>query len=250
MSSVQSVERAFSILDALASGPMKVTMLATQVGLPKSTVSRLLSTMQSLGVVDHDRESGDYLIGPAIYALASAGMADATAMAVAQPYLVDLAATAGEATGLSVLDGDEVLFLTDNASRSEIQIRDWSGERTPAHLVPSGLVMIAAWPDERIEALLAKPLVAATERSVVDPAKVRARIEAIRDRGYEFVRGEFVDDVSSVAAPVLNAAGETVAAIHIHGPSFRFLASDTDPVIAELVETAARISRQLGSTAV
>ncbi len=246
MSSVQSVERAFRILDGLAGGSKKVTELADRIELPKSTVSRLLSTMHAIGIVQTDPDNGEYELGAAFYAMASAGLPDASVTAAAQPYLVDLAFTVSEATGLSVLEGDEVLFVSDNAARSDIQMRDWTGERTAVHLVPSGLVMMASWPDERVNNYLSKPLLATTGLSVTDPDLIRARLERIKTQGYEIVRGEFVDDVSSTAAPVRNADGTVVAAIHIHGPSYRFLLDEAESVIPDLLAAAARISVQLG----
>lgn len=246
MSSVQSVERAFRILDGLAGGSRKVTELADRIELPKSTVSRLLSTMHALGIVETDPDNGEYTLGAAFYALASAGLPDASVSAAAQPYLLDLAATVGEATGLSVVEGDEVLFLSDNESLADIQMRDWSGERTALHLVPSGLVMLAWSSADRVDDYLNGPLASTTESSVTDSQLIRSRLEQIRASGYALVRGEFVDDVSSAAAPVRDADGDVVAAIHIHGPSFRFLIDDTDEVVSELLATATRISAQLG----
>ena len=225
---------------------MKVTELADRVELPKSTVSRLLSTMHAIGIVANDDDNGEYVLGPAFYAMASAGMPDASTAAAAQPYLLDLASTLGEATGLSVIDSGEVLYLSDNPAPSAIQMSDWSGERAAIHLVPSGLVMMAWWPRKKIDAYLKQPLEATTSLSVVEPSLIRARLAKIRATGYEIVRGEFVDDVSSVAAPIRDASGEVIAAIHAHGPSFRFLGDSTDDVVGEVVATADRISSQLG----
>ncbi len=202
--------------------------------------------MHSIGIVQTDPNNGEYELGAAFYAMASAGLPDASVTAAAQPYLVDLAFTVGEATGLSVMQGEEVLFVSDNAAHSDIQMRDWTGERTAVHLVPSGLVMMAWWPADRIRDYLSKPLISTTALSIITPDLIRSRLKKIRTQGYEVVRGEFVDDVSSTAAPIRDANGDVIAAIHVHGPSFRFLLDDDDTVIPELLAAASRISAQLG----
>jgi DNA-binding IclR family transcriptional regulator len=244
--SVQSVERAFALLACLAGGPAGVSELAERVALPKSTVSRLLATLERVGAVEQLAPGGAYRVGPTIFDLGRASARTADLVVAARPHLIELALLTGEATGISILDGDEVWYLDQVASDHAIQVRDWTGERVAAHLVSSGLVLLAALAPADLDRALAQPLERATDRSVVDPAAIRARLGAVRAQGWAWVHGEFADDLSSVAAAVRDERGEVIAAIHVHGPSYRFPPAGATEALAEQVAaTAARLSLRL-----
>ena len=114
--------------------------------------------------------------------------------------------------------GGEVFYLDQTESQSEVQVRDWTGERIPLHVVSSGLAILAHMPSAEREEYLAGPLEPYTARTMIDPDAIRTRLEQIRSIGYVWVYGEFVEDLDSVAAAVLRPDGEPVAALHVHGP--------------------------------
>lgn len=246
MSNVQSVERAFSVLRCLAGGPAGVSEISERVGLPKSTVSRLLATLQSLDAVEQLSAGGDYRVAQLLVEIAAGAHPGTDLIELARPHLVELVGATGEAAGLSVLDGGQVHYLDQVAADGVVQVRDWTGERIPAHVVSSGLVMLAAAGAEERDRFLAQPLAAYTERSVTDAATIRARLEQVAERGTAWVYEEYSRELNSVAAPVHNEAGMVVAAIHVHGPAFRFPAPGTDDDVAIAVREAAdRVSGRL-----
>jgi DNA-binding IclR family transcriptional regulator len=246
MSSVQSVERAFAVLRCLASGPAGVSEVAERSHLPKSTVSRLLSTLNELGAVDQLGAGGDYRIGDLLADLASAAQPGRSLVAIARPHLTQLTEALGEATGLSVLDGHDVLYVDQVDSDRPVQVRDWTGERLAANLVSSGFVLLAGAPPAVLDAFLAGPLPRSTTRTMVDPVLLRQRVDDVRRRGSEWVYEEYVEGINSVAAPVRDAGDRVVAAIHAHGPSYRFPGPGRAESITEQVVAAAdRISARL-----
>ena len=126
---VQSVERALGILRALSTGPARVTDIAARTRLPKSTVSRLLSTLEGLDAVEQDGAGGPYRLGPLVLEIAgSVGPARALPD-LARPFLLELSLLTGEAAGLSVLEGDMVRYLAQTTPADEVQVRDWTGRR-------------------------------------------------------------------------------------------------------------------------
>ena len=143
MTTVQSIDRAFSVLRSLASGPAGVTDIADRVGLPKSTVSRMLSTLEELGAVEQVAAGGEYRIGFAMIELAAAAQPGRSLVSIARPHLVELSRRTGEAVGLSIPDGDDMIYLDQLTPDSELQVRDWTGHRIPMHAVPSGHVVLA-----------------------------------------------------------------------------------------------------------
>ena len=244
---VQSVERAFAILRALAAGAAGVSEIAIRTRLPKSTVARLLTTLQELGAVVQIEPLGVYSLGELLVDLAAATIPTQNLVTTARPLLVELVDQTGEAAGLSVLDGPRVHYLDQVDGDHEVQVRDWTGERIDAHVVSSGLVLIAsAAPDVR-ERFLAGEHAAWTDHSVTDRTSIAHRLDDVRRAGFAWVYEEMAEGLNSVAAPVVNAAGVVVAAVHVHGPSYRFPAPGAAASVAALVVDAAkRISERLG----
>lgn len=245
MSAVQSIERAFAVLRALSLGPAGVTEIADEVGLPKSTVSRILATLQGEGAVVQDEAGGDYGLGPALVVLAAAADPGENLVVAATPHVEHLMKATGETAGLGVRDGSHVLYVAEASSDTDVTMRDWTGLWAPLHAVPSGLAILAHLADAELDSLLTGPLEQLTAATVTDPALIRNRLAEIRDEGVVWVRGEFRPDIVSVAAPVW-ADGAVVAAIHVHGPSYRFPEPGTENDIADLViDGATRLSHLL-----
>lgn len=247
MSGVQSIQRAFSLLRALAVGPAGVTDLAERAELPKSTVARLLNALETEGAVEQVEIGGEYRLGEGLIDLAGASAPGRNLIAAARPHLIELTEATGEASGIAVLDGCEVLYLDYVESEEEVQVRGWTGETVPLTVVPSGLVMLAAQPEQFIKEYLSKPLTKSTANSVTNQEQVLARLDAIRKAGYAWVYAEFDESINSVAAPVSDEAGEVIAALHVHGPAYRFPEDETQAAsIAEIVRAAAEnLSAQL-----
>jgi DNA-binding IclR family transcriptional regulator len=242
---VQSLERAFAILDEVAQRPAGVTAIAQRVRLPKSTVARLLATLEDVEAVERF-EGSRWRIGPGVEALTAAVSPERSLISIARPILADLVSELGEDAGLGVPDGNEILYVVQVESDNPVQVRDWTGTRASMHAVPSGLVLLAEWPEEALDSLLAKPLAALTRRTVTDPAELRARLAEVRRTGYAWGLEEFAEGIDSVAAPIRDARGKAIAALHVHGPSYRFPEDGQEVAVAEhLVAACAAVSAQL-----
>ncbi len=222
MTTVQSIERAFAVLRALVPGAAGVTQIAERVDLPKSTVSRLLATLEELGVVEQVAAGGGYRIGTGMAEIAAAARPDRSILAAARPQLLELSRRTGEAAGVSVPDGADMLYLGQVNPDTELQVRDWTGTRIPMHAVPSGQVVLAALDGPDLDAYLASPLARFTDATLVDPDRLRARLAEVRRLGYAVAVDEFAGGLSSVAAPVRDHTGRVVGALHVYGPTYRF----------------------------
>ena len=246
MSSVQSVERAFALLQHLATGPAGVTELADRVDLPKSTVSRLLSTLEKLGAVEQSAPGGPYQIGPKMVDIVQAVLPRRGLVERAHPHLLDLTRTTGEASGLSIRAGSHVHYVDQVESDNPVQVRDWTGTRAPLHAVPSGLVLLAHASADDQRAYLSGDLVAFTARTVTEPAAVAKRLDDIRELGFTWVFEEFSEGINSVAAAIFDESGQVVAAVHAHGPAYRFpVGHDANNVGKAVAATARRIETSL-----
>src|SRR3954468_4000744 len=246
MSRVQSIERAFAVLGALADGPSGVTDVADRVALPKSTVARLLGSLAREGAVEQVPGETRYRLGTRIGTLAAGLGGERSLVSVARPHLEALAAALGESAGLAVADGFAVSYVDQVDMDHQVQIRDWTGTRVPMHAVPSGLVLLASMPKATLDAFLARPLERFTDRTIADPDAIRGRLERIRRDGYVWVHEEFAPGLNSVAAAVVDGTATQVAAIHVHGPTYRFPGDAAElEVGARVLDAAAAISARL-----
>jgi len=242
---VQSLERAFAILDEVAQRPAGVTAIAERVRLPKSTVARLLATLEDVQAVE--RFDGSlWRIGPGVEALTAVASPERSLVSAARPSLSDLVGELGEDAGLGLPDGNEIHYVDQVESDNPVQVRDWTGTRAPMHAVPSGLVLLAEWPKDALDAYLAGDLAALTRRTVTDPDELRARLVDVRETGHAWGLEEFAEGIDSVAAPIRDARGKAIAAVHVHGPSYRFPAPRSEARVAAAVRAAAgEISERL-----
>lgn len=246
MSRVQSIARAFAVLGALEDGPRGVTEVAERVGLPKSTAARMLTTLVREGAVEQLDDDARYRLGARIAMLGRAVEPTRNLISIARPHLVELAASTGEAAGLSVPDGDVVHYVDQVDSRHEVQVRDWTGTRVPMHAVSSGQVFLAHMAQDALDDFLSRPLAWFTPHTLDDAVRLRERVARVRREGHAWVREEFAEGLTSVAAPVVEQAGSVVAAVHLHGPTYRFPAPDNeDEIERQLVATATRIGASI-----
>ena len=246
MSRVQSIERAFSVLGALSDGPIGVTEVAERARLPKSTAARLLASLSREGVVEQVPGDSRYRLGGRLATLAAGVLPTRSLARLARPELVRLATEVGEAAGLSVPDGELVHYVDQVDTPNPVSVRDWTGSRLPMHAVSSGQVLLAFRPSAVIERYLESPRDRFTDRTLVGADALRERLREVRRDGFAWTREEFDHGINSVAAPIADGSGEVVAAVHIHGPSYRFPPAGQEAGIAErVVATAARIAGNL-----
>lgn len=238
MSGVQSVGRAFRLLEAIGSSPSSLTELARRVDLPVSTTSRLLGTLESLGAVERSEDLGVYQIGPSILTMASAVDSSENLKALARPELEWLASSCNEAAGLSVAAGYTMHYLDQVDSDQAVQVQDWVGSRLPMHVVASGLAVLAQWPAEALAGFLERELEAPTNASIADPARVRDRLVEVRETGIAWTFEELEAGINAVAAPIVTGMGDVVGAVHLHGPAYRF-PGDSMAAFEERVRVAA-----------
>lgn len=239
MAGVQSIERAFALLRTLSISPGGVTELADRIQLPKSTVARLLSALEQEGAVEQTESGGEYRIGDGLGALAADSSTEPDLNELAMPFLISLAEETGESSGLDTLRDGWVHFIDHVNDDRDVQVRDWTGEAGPAHSLPSGIVLLAHADQATIERYLDSDLDNVTPTTIVDPDQLRERMAQAISAGYSWGFEEFAEGINSVAAPVFAETG-VVAALRVHGPTFRFPNPNFTHDIGLIVADAAR----------
>jgi IclR family acetate operon transcriptional repressor len=238
---VQAVDRAFAVLRAVATTGGGVSDVARRTGLAVSTAARLLATLEAQGAVEREEPGPTYRIGPAVADLAAAADPAAGLVGRARAHLEMLVAEVGESAGISIAADDRSLLYLDQVDGDQdVTLRDWTGEQLPFHVVSSGLVLLASRTDAAVREYARGGLAAATEHTVTRVAELRRRVARARTDGYAWTVEEYSLGITSVAAPIRDPAGAVVAALHVHGPSYR-LAPDDRRTTAAVVAAAARI---------
>ncbi len=248
---IQSVERAFAVLRAIAlhGASVPLALVAKETGLPKSTVSRLLSTMVGVGVVDRVSE-GLYSIGPEMRAIVQPAVGVAELSAIARPYLRQMVDRVGEDAGLAVPDGHSVLYVGQVQGSHPVQVQDWTGQRFAAHTTAAGYVLLGGLEIEALDSFLAGDLEKATAATVVEPTLLKSLIQSAAAEGIAWPYEAWAEGINGAAAPIRDASGRIVAAINLYGPSYRFPGdADQEAIGRHLIEAAEMVSRHLGSGA-
>jgi IclR family transcriptional regulator, acetate operon repressor len=235
---VQSVDRALTLLEALAGAdaPMGVRELAERTGLAQGTAHRLLRGLQLRGYVRHDA-SRKYSVGTAALRLGDA--AQRSLARGARPYLAELVEASGETANLAVLEGDDVVYLAQVPSPHTLRMFADVGRHVPPHTTAVGKVLLAAMPRERALALLRRTgLPRRTEATITDLDDLGRVLDAVQANGWAADDEEQEAGIRCVAVPVFSGE-QVVAAVSLSGPAERF-GGGRDP---ELVATMQRVSR-------
>lgn len=246
---VQSVDRAVTVLEILGrDGAVGVSELARRMDIHKSTVSRLLATLERRGIVEQQADGVQYGLGVGLVRLARTVTEDLDVVALARPVAEELSRATGETVNLSLLQDGEVVNVDEiNLSDSVLSVT-WLGRHTTLHNTANGKVFLAHLDEAEVDRVLGAELEASTEHTVTDPAELRRQLEEIRRSGHAWQYEELEAGLSAVAAPVRDAGGAILATISVAGPSFR-MSTDRVPEITRLtVQAAERISRKLGRT--
>jgi DNA-binding IclR family transcriptional regulator len=244
---VQSVDRALLVLEIVAKlGQAGVTEIATELGVHKSTVSRLIAVLESRGYVEQVSGRGKYRLGFSIARLARASSGSLDLVKLSQDICDGLAAEVGETANLAILDGDRIINIVEAIGPAEISLRTWVGQSCPVHATSSGKVLLAGLDGADVRARLSSVLESFTENTVVKIADLQGELADVRERGWASVSEELEVGLNAVAAPVYDANSQVIAALSVSGPSYR-LDRDRYEEVAKLTIIAAdTVSRRLG----
>lgn len=245
--SVQSVDRAVSILQVLGRrGAAGVTELSTELHLHKSTISRLLSTLEARGLVDQAVSRGRYRLAYGVVQLAEGASRQHDLSLSGRPISHALAREIGETVVIAVREGDDVVTIDQAIGSAMVTSVDWVGQRSPLHGSASGKVFLADLATEEVERYAAAGLERYTEHTIVDAANLQAELEVVRKQGYAATHEEQEVGLTAVSAPIRGQDGRVIAALCVTGPTFRLGPQVLSGIVARLLPAATRISERNG----
>lgn len=247
---IQSIERAAAILRLLSGRTHRlgVVDLAGELGLPKGTVHGLLRTLQRVGFVEQDEETGKYQLGAALLHMGSSYLDGNELRTRALNWSDSLAARTHESVRIGTLHEGQVLIV-HHVFRPDDSLQTLDvGALLPAHASALGKLLLAH--HAYVAGELAKNgLESFTDATITDGRRLERELERVRERGWAADIGELVDGEVSIAAPIIDRRGVAVGAIGISGTPERMLAArqPRGELVAFVREAARAVSRELGA---
>jgi DNA-binding IclR family transcriptional regulator len=244
---VPAADQTLRILSFLAHqrGPVAARTIATALGIPRSSVYHLLTTLEEHGFVVHLPAERRWGLGVAAFELGGGYARQEPLARLGRPLLADLVDRVGESSHLAVMTGRDVLYIVEERAPRRTALVTDVGVRLPAHLTASGRAMLAALPREQVRALYpdASAFSDRTGRGPTRPGALREVLREARGRGFAIEDGEVTLGLGSVGVAVLDHVGWPIAGIAVT------YASDEDPDAAALaalvVPVAAELSRRI-----
>lgn len=246
-SPVQSVDRAVSVLFLLANkGEAGITEIARELGVHKSTASRLVSVLESRGLVEQLGERGKYAIGFGVLRLAGAATGRMDLTKLGNQTCQTLAESFGETVNIAVADDGIAINISQAHGSAAVSAHNWTGRRTPLHATSSGKVLLAYMDAAERRRLLRRKLESYTPRTTTTPEVLTGELDRIVENGYAACFEEFELGLHAVAVPIFGGGEEIIAAMSASGPSYRLSRQRIRQLVRPMTEAAAELSSTLG----
>lgn len=244
----QAVSRAIRLLKAFSDTRPELSLgeLAEAAHLKKTTAFRLLSALESEGMLARGAQAEAYRLGPEIVAMGGLALRSSDLRSIGHPELEGLAQETGETATLEILVDGEVFIFDEVLSHYLLGTSQWIGTRWPVHATSTGKAILAYLPPDKCRALLACPLERFTEQTITLPESLETELEQVRQRGYSMVDEEMESGYVAFGAPVFNHEGHVIAAISIGGPTIRLTTERIPQLIHFVKEAAQHISMRMG----
>ena len=245
---LSSVAMAIRLLKTFSQGEAEigVTSLAHRLGIAKSTVYRLVTTLVSEGLLEQNPENEKYRLGLALFGLGALVRQRMNVATEARSVLFQLREATDETVHLAILDGHDIIYVLNLESNQAIRMRADLGARKPAFCAAEGCAILAFQPQHVVSEILSRQLIGRTMKTVTDPRRIMKVLTKVRQVGYAQEEEQCEAGMRSIAAPIRNSDGHVIAAVGIAGPMQR-LPDKTLERFAPLITEAGRvISSRLG----
>lgn len=245
---LSSVANAIRLIKSFADDDYEIgiSALSIRLGLAKSTVHRLATTLLEAGLLEQNPVSGRYRLGLLMFELGSLVRRKINIYAEAKPWLMKLRDQTGETIRLAVLGHGSAVYINILESPKAVRMALGIGQPLPVHSTAEGKVLLAFRPPEFIERSIEAGLEQRTAQTIVDPAALREQLAVVRARGYATDDEECEPGVRGIAAPLRDDSGNVAAALGIAGPIQRLSKRSLMALAPTLIEASKAISRRLG----
>jgi IclR family KDG regulon transcriptional repressor len=245
---LSSVANALRLLKAFSDDEYEIgiSALAQRLGLAKSTVHRLASTVIQAGMLEQNPETGKYRLGLALFELGSLVRRKMDVSTEAKPLLKVLKEKTGETVHLAILDHGSVLYINKIESGQAIRMSTSVGARAPVHCTADGKALLAFQSVEVIDQTIRAGLPQCSPKTVTDAKSLLRDLAAVRARGYAIDDEESELGLRSIAAPIRSHSGAVIASLSIAGPAHRVSRKTLLSYARDVVGAAETVSLRMG----
>lgn len=247
---VQSVDRALEIIDILQDEPqgLGVTSLSKKMGVSKSTIYRLLSSLLNKEYVRKNRETQKYHLGLRLMQLGQTVTNQIDIRQIASPVMERLVQDTGETVHLVVQNGNEIVYIDKIESQATIRMFSNIGKRAPMHCTGVGKAILSGLSDEKVENIIKENgLKKFTNNTITDPQVLKEHLNEIQMAGYSIDDEEHEMGIKCAASPIFNFKGEVVAGISVAGPIMRVDEHKIELMAKEVLKASKEVSESLGA---
>jgi IclR family acetate operon transcriptional repressor len=245
---VRAVERALDILLCFTrqTPELSMTQIADQVGIHKSTVHRLLATLERKRFVQRDPDTGIYRLGIRLLQMAYLTLEQNDLRRIAVPFLQHLGEQYQENIHLAVLDDMDVVFVQIIESPQRVKLAAAVGQRLPAFATASGKAILAFTPEARVQRILINQgMPQYTVHTPLTPEAVLKELKSIREQGFALSVQEYEDEINAVAAPIFDMDGQPIASVALAGPAYRLTLERMIEIGPTVAATAKQITHEI-----
>lgn len=240
--------KGLKVLDLLAQAPqpMGVTEVAEVMGLVKSNAHRVLQTLVAAGYATPVDGTGKYRATLKLWSLGSQMATGVDLRQIAGPVLGRLRDATGETAFLAVLDHEHAIYVEIQSSAKALRVHTTVGARMPAHGTAAGKLLLA-FDEAAARAFLADRHQRYTQHTLEDPAALESELKKIRQQRWSVNRGEFREEISGIAVPVVDAQQTVIASAGISGPTERFRPAAVKEWLPLVQQAGQELSRMMGA---
>lgn len=245
---IKSIAKALFILELLAEKKaLSLKEISEEIDMPKSTISSILTVLKNFGYIKQLNNNRKYSLSMKLFELGSLVRRKMNVHTVAMPFLDDIVTEVHKTVHLAIIDDNQVLYIDKREPVKPFRIVSRIGAHLPAHCSAVGKMLLAEYPEEKIDKIIAeKGMKKYTENTITDPVKLKNELKKIHQKGYAVDNGEIMKNSISIAAPIKNKKGETIAALSITALSGEMEGDEFNQAKKVVLRDAGLISNNLG----
>jgi IclR family transcriptional regulator, KDG regulon repressor len=246
---IQSLDRGLQLIEIIsqAKEPMGLPELAAMLNVDRSTVHRLLGTLQQRNYVVQDPVHKQYSLGLKVIELSRRALDGINFRSIAKPYLKRLSQETKESTNLFILTDNHAICVDYEASPSPLAVTNDTGVIYFMHATAGGKVLLAYMPEEtRLQVINSSPLIGFTPRTFTDPNALQIHLQQVKEQGYAIDDEERYVGVRCIAAPIYDHNRKVNAGISMSGPASRVTLDRIPELSRYIIQAANDISADLG----
>lgn len=247
---VQSVQRALLILETIVNsdGSLGITEISNMVNLHKSTVHRLVSTLEHNGYILQDSRDSKYKVGIKLFELGTLAANKLDVRREVRPLLEELMYITKETVHLGVIDKNEVVYI-DKVQSNQTIMYSKVGLRAPVHCTGLGKVLLAYSSNEALDNFLKNgPFKRYTEQTITDSKELGKHLKLIKKQGYAIDDIEHEENIRCIAAPIFDCKGQVIASFSVTGPTIRMTKEKVNSLIDLIKDYSKKMSKLMGYT--